>query len=852
MIASKNFLLYIILIICFSIRSNAQCVDQSNYWIESWQSCSTSQNPNALRGNSIWLLYEFSEPQAISSTQIWNANRAGESAQGAKTVFIDVSTDGTTWSQVGAGTFIWEQGSELESYEGFAGPNLQSFGFIEKILFTFLDNHESSSCISVAELRFDVDPDACYGEVDVCGNCDGPGYNTYYEDADNDGLGNPETSIEACDLPAGYVENSWDNCDNGLIGWENVSVLFSMNGCTGCHSGPGASGNLNLTSYEGISAGGDLCGPNILTGTVLVDVITISNYDGCSSPIPFPSMNERVGAAMDDEELQLIQDWINDGALLDCNCPNGSLDTDEDGVCDTSDLCLGLNDALIGTPCDDGDPCTTQEVITSNCECVGIPAVDSDFDGVCDELDLAPNDPCTADGIIGFPEPSDWIQIPSNDCDEDGVLVSLGDLNDYNECINNIGESLKPDCSCEGGSQVAGPSYLASQGISSVHYAVGVPDSAKTGYIGYKDYLDLSFPFMEIGTEICFSVGFSEPDGGVQFEVNDLGIYKFVNPNPLLADYELQTFCFNTFVQGTQKVRVSRYITGGIKIDGASFDYCPCSEGDPDKELVSCGCPNDFTQDTGTFIDSYGISSAEEAGGLPDGVFTGNIGSGDSLKLSFPAMAENYEICFEVLFTEIFGRISIDLNDINHSIVNPAGVGEENQVQEICVRTELTDAQTVIIKDIGSGTLKIDGSISKYCNPCDLDEDQDGVCDDVDLCLLGDDNMDEDGDGIPNSCDDCNGNLIGLSCNDGNDCTYNDLLDEFCNCVGTPLYHELVDNLHGALELQTIDSITLTGNFDILSDGFFQAGKSISILPGFETSEFMTLQIEIDDCQSDN
>lgn len=36
---------------------------------------------------------------------------------------------------------------------------------------------------------------------------------TYYEDFDGDGLGNPNSTIEACSLPAGYVENA-DDCDD--------------------------------------------------------------------------------------------------------------------------------------------------------------------------------------------------------------------------------------------------------------------------------------------------------------------------------------------------------------------------------------------------------------------------------------------------------------------------------------------------------------------------------------------------------------------------------------------------------------------------------------------------------------
>ena len=848
----KNILLLIILNLCFIDNVISQCVDESNYWIESWKSCDDSQNPNPSRGNTVWLLFEFSNPEAISTTHIWNANRVGESAQGAKNVFVDISTDGINWTQVGSDSYTWAQGTELDDYEGFAGPDLQSYGFIEKILFTFVDNHEASSCISLSELRFDIDPDACYGVFDACGICDGPGLHTYYEDADSDGLGNPGSSIESCEVPVGYVDNQHDNCDNGLLGWENVVNIFSMNGCTGCHNGPQGAGNLDLTSYEGISLGGNICGSAILTGTVLVDIITISNYDGCSSTIPFPSMNERVGGSIDAEEILSIQQWIDDGALLDCNCPDGSPDSDGDGVCDESDLCYGLDDSLIGTPCDDGDPCTTQEVITHNCECVGLSALDSDFDGVCDELDLAPFDPCTADGEFGMPEPSDWINNMSNDCDQDGLLLSMGDLNDYDECISNQGASLNPACFCPDNFQTGGATLLTSFGISNDFYAVGIPDSAVTGYIGYKDYLDLSFPYMEIETEICFTLGFSDPDGGVQFEVNDLGIYKYQNPDPSLFNYELQTICFPSFMEGTQKVRISRFITGGIRIDGATYDYCPCTESDHELESNSCECPNDFTSNVGSYVSSFGISNSEQSDGEPDGIFTGNIGSGDSLILQYPAMSENYEICLDVLFSELWGRVSLDINGENHSIVNPAGMGEEDQIQTICFETNSNEIQTLVIKDIGSGIIMLDGSTNNFCNPCALDEDQDGICDDVDICLLGDDNLDQDGDGIPDDCDACNGNIIGLSCNDGNDCTYDDVYDENCDCIGTPLYHQLVENLNGPLELHTIDSITLGGNFDILSNGFFQTGNSVTILPGFETSEFMTLEIQIDDCDSGN
>ena len=801
----------------FGLHANSQCVDESNYWIESWTSCDVSANPNASRGNSIWLLFEFDSPESIATTQIWNANRTGESARGAKTVFIDVSTDGLTWTPVGTEAFTWPQAEELETYEGFAGPDLSAYGFVEKILFTFVDNHEATSCISIGELRFDINQAACYGVIDECGICDGPGTQTYYEDADNDGLGNPKVMMQACDTPVGYVANDKDNCDNGLLGWVDVAPIFADNNCNGCHSGPQAAGNLNLTSYAGISIGGDLCGENLLTGTVMVDAIMIPDYEGCSSPLSFPSMNDRAGGTMDTAELQIIQQWIDDGALEDCNCLDGAADSDEDGICDQSDICPDFDDSLIGMPCDDGDPCTDQDAIRANCECLGVPGADSDFDGVCDAVDLAPHDPCTADGVIGWPEPRDWVAILSNDCDQDQVTVAQGDLNDYDECITHQGASLRPACACPDNAIIGGGKVVASEGINSVIEAGGVPDGDFASNISINDFMEMEFPYMEIGTEICFTVGFNSADG-IQFEVNKLGIYKFVNPDPTLVAFEPQQICFPTFIEGAQNIRISRYISGSARIDGATYSFCPCTESDPNKALISCACPDDFTEEVGTYATSNGINDAELAGGAPDGQFTGNISGADSLILNFPSLPENYQICLDILFSEIDGTVGLTVNGAPQEIVNPAGFGEEEQVQQICFFTNTSESHTLVIKDAGPGFFKLDGSTCGFCNPCTEDVDQDGICDAVDDCLSGDNAMDQDADGIADACDDCNGNLIGQACDDGNDCTVDDIYDADCNCLGVDTAQEEIpyDGIDNDCDPTTLDD-------DLDQDGFVLA-----------------------------
>jgi len=67
-----------------------------------------------------------------------------------------------------------------------------------------------------------------------------------------------------------------------------------------------------------------------------------------------------------------------------------------------------------GTSCNDGNACTTNDVIASNCLCAGV-FTDADGDGTCDAEDGCPSDPLkTAAGICGC-------GMPDTDTDGDGT-----------------------------------------------------------------------------------------------------------------------------------------------------------------------------------------------------------------------------------------------------------------------------------------------------------------------------------------------------------------------------------------------------------------------------------------------
>jgi hypothetical protein len=73
---------------------------------------------------------------------------------------------------------------------------------------------------------------------------------------------------------------------------------------------------------------------------------------------------------------------------------DGCPDADQDGICDADDQCPGTDDNIIGTPCNDFDNCTQNDVYTSDCACTGT-LIDNNNNGICDLDEL-----CDAPGNL--------------------------------------------------------------------------------------------------------------------------------------------------------------------------------------------------------------------------------------------------------------------------------------------------------------------------------------------------------------------------------------------------------------------------------------------------------------------
>ncbi|SOE21392.1 F5/8 type C domain-containing protein [Spirosomataceae bacterium TFI 002] len=152
----------------------------------SWESCSAgAANPNPARGGlTKWVKYDFGKRYKFDGSRIWNYNVTGETDKGFKTVVVDYSQDGTTWTQLG-GNYTWPIASGSSDYGGFNGPNFNQ-KLARYVLVSAVANWGDPSCAGFSKLTLDgtlcdpkdtpcddKDPLTTYDKFDDNCNCRG-------------------------------------------------------------------------------------------------------------------------------------------------------------------------------------------------------------------------------------------------------------------------------------------------------------------------------------------------------------------------------------------------------------------------------------------------------------------------------------------------------------------------------------------------------------------------------------------------------------------------------------------------------------------------------------------------------
>ena len=317
--------------------------------------------------------------------------------------------------------------------------------------------------------------DNCDGNIDEGSGISAPlGSSTWYYDADSDGYGNLLVTLEQCDIPAGYIDNSEDCNDADANIYPQATEYCNEidDDCDGTIDGATAIdkevyyADSDGDGYGGVSSSQLFCAYD-LPSNYVADPSDCDDSDSLQYPGAFEFCNQEdddCNGLIDDDyavdALELYEDGDEDGegnaaghVIYACSEQYGLVDNDLD--CDDSnanintsatEYCNNLDDdcngAVDDSPVDqttyyadsDGDGYGVS--ISSIVQCpvyssLGVPSIPTgfaEFDGDCDDSEpaISPgvqelctdtiDENCDGDNTLGAIDPTVWYA----DSDTDG------------------------------------------------------------------------------------------------------------------------------------------------------------------------------------------------------------------------------------------------------------------------------------------------------------------------------------------------------------------------------------------------------------------------------------------------
>ncbi len=352
--------------------------------------------------------------------------------------------------------------------DGFGDPNNPITACATPPL--YVDN--ADDCDDSNPLTYPGAPEQCDGFDNNCDDVidEGLANQTFWADADGDGFGDLNTSIEACIAPEGYVDNSSDcddtdeninptaedicdgidnNCDEVIDGGLTLTTYYqdldgdgygddnnTVEDCTqpagfvpvggDCND---SNGSVNPGASDICNGNDDDCDLDIDEDAVFIDYYVDIDGDGFGNPSDLISAcSQPFGYVDNDLDCDDNNNAINPSAIevcdnIDNNCDlqideglteGNCADTDNDGVNDGNDL-DDDNDGILDT---------TEELTATN-------NGDTDNDGIVDSLDSDSDN----DGI------NDVIEAGGSDLDGDG-FIGEGPIVDVNN--DGVEDSIEP------------------------------------------------------------------------------------------------------------------------------------------------------------------------------------------------------------------------------------------------------------------------------------------------------------------------------------------------------------------------------------------------------------------------
>ncbi|MCI4649108.1 T9SS type A sorting domain-containing protein [Phaeodactylibacter sp.] len=405
-------------------------------------------------------------------------------------------------------------------------------------------------------------------------------------------------------------------------------------------------------------------------------------------------------------------------------------------------ICNGCAEA--GTPCDDGDPCTIEDVLDKDCQCGGR-FVDEDGDQVADicdpHLGTAENFPIELGLLRAVGD--DWQTVFLESTYDSMVVIATPHLpNKYAlPVITRVRQASGNSFQV----RVQNPSGPVNQDYA-VYYVVAEAGSYQESYDGIKMEARLEQAESTAGAgswlpnleQRSFRQFYENPVvlGQVMSDNNDAWSVFWASS----ASHPKNPPAMNDFAAGKHKAedfhteRVPETI-GMIIIEGGQYELRG--------RVVEAGVGPDAVNGPNNSGYTYSLNSD-----LPSGAVLSAAGVNGG---------NGY-------WPVLFGDDPVTPGQIRLVV-------DEDQIKD--------DERNHISESIAY--LAFEAPICRY------DEDEDGVCDSEDQCPGNNDLADADNDGIPDACDNCDNSLTGRPCDDGQECTILDVYTADCGCVGIPM-----------------------------------------------------------------
>ena len=419
------------------------------------------------------------------------------------------------------------------------------------------------------------------------------------------------------------------------------------------------------------------------------------------------------------------------------NCQGNTQDSDNDGVCDGLDLCPGSDDTIdmnangIPDGCESCDPALNGTACNDNNACTTGDVFDSncncagtfadtDNDGVCDANDVCPGGDDAVD--------SDGDGTPDF-CDTCDTALIGTSCNDNNACTT--GDVYDSNCNCTGTFADADADGVC----DAIDICPGGDDAQDADNNGTPDFCD---------TCNTNTTPVNAALAGVTSMSSTLGILAASRLNDDIINNLVLAHSGNSSPHEWMEIDLG---SSQNVSDIVIWNRTTCCQYRLSNIYV-------MTSDT-PFPQNTDLTAA-----LANADFTlqlGNTSTLDDITVSVNQMAR-------------YVRLQKSGNNVNND--NNLNI-KELQVFTI-PSAACDDGDPCTVNDV----------IDQNCNCVGTftDSDNDGVCDANDLCAGSDDSVDVDNDGTPDGCDNCT--TSGQSCDDGDQCTVNDVYDQNCNCTG--------------------------------------------------------------------